>query len=116
MLHQTCPRSNEKQTRVEVSNNDKHPNNLIIRIFVLKMFCQSATYLHISSELNEESNNSPSLHSFKNSFNSDRSKFNMLQILCSDIVRKVTTLYRKLARMYHAKKWDQFKPYPALHV
>ena len=106
MLHQTCSRSNEKQTRVEVSNNDKHPNNLIIRIFVLKMFCQSATYLHISSELNEESDNCPSSPSFKNLFDSDQHLFNKLQILCSGIVREVTTLYKQLTKVDHPDKSD----------
>ena len=72
----------------------------------MKIFCQSATYLHISSELNEESNNSPSFHSSKNSFDSDQHLFNKLQILCSGIVREVTTLYKQLTKVDHPDKSD----------
>ena len=71
------------------SNNDQHPNRLIIRVFPI--FCQSTTYRNISSDLNQESNNSPSPPSSNNS----------CQILYSDILREVTTLYRKPPKVHH---------------
>ena len=91
---------------MEISNNDENPNRLFIRVFVLKIFCQSATYLPISSELNEESDNCPSSPSFKNSFDSDQHLFNILQILCSGIVREVTTLYKQLTKVDYPDKSD----------